>query len=165
MDDSYLNIVSWTWNCWVKKHVCCFLVTHSCPTVYDLMDCSPPGSSVHGILQAGILEWVAISSSGASSPSRDQTQSMFKFLIETIKLLLGKVVLTFHETHNPCTCLPMFSYPDLPCKPVLPAPRPQKFVDLISTFCLISILSFLSLIITKVVFLSQFMPFESLLWK
>ena len=36
------------------------LVTHSCPTLCDSMDSSPPGSSVHGILQAGILEWVAI---------------------------------------------------------------------------------------------------------
>ena len=32
--------------------------------VFDIMDCSPPGSSVHGILQARILEWVAISFSG-----------------------------------------------------------------------------------------------------
>ena len=37
------------------------------------MDCSPPGSSVHGISQSGILEWVAISSSRASSRPRDQT--------------------------------------------------------------------------------------------
>ena len=35
----------------------------SCPTLSELVDCSPPGSSVHGILQAKILEWVAISSS------------------------------------------------------------------------------------------------------
>ena len=33
----------------------------SCPTLCDLMDCSLPGSSVHGILQARILEWIAIS--------------------------------------------------------------------------------------------------------
>ena len=39
----------------------------SCPTLCDLVDCSPPGSSVHGILQARILEWVAISSSRGSS--------------------------------------------------------------------------------------------------
>ena len=32
----------------------------SCPTLRDPMDCSPPGSSVHGILQARILEWVAM---------------------------------------------------------------------------------------------------------
>ena len=37
------------------------LVAQSCLTLYDPMDCSLPGSSVHGILQARILEWVAIS--------------------------------------------------------------------------------------------------------
>ena len=37
------------------------------------MDCSPIGSSVHGILQARILEWVAMPSSRGSSPLRDQT--------------------------------------------------------------------------------------------
>ena len=41
-----------------------------CPSV----DCSPPGSSVHGISQAGILEWVAISFSKGSSQPRDQTR-------------------------------------------------------------------------------------------
>ena len=40
---------------------CCCLVSQSCPTLCDPMDCSPPGSSVPGILQARILEWVAIS--------------------------------------------------------------------------------------------------------
>ena len=43
------------------------LVTQSYLTLCDPMDCSPPGSSVHGILQARILEWVAMSSSGGSS--------------------------------------------------------------------------------------------------
>ena len=38
----------------------------SCPTLCDLIDCSPPGSSVPGILQARTLEWVAISFSNAS---------------------------------------------------------------------------------------------------
>ena len=37
------------------------LVVQSCPTLCDPMDCSPSGSSVHGILQARILEWAAIS--------------------------------------------------------------------------------------------------------
>ena len=37
------------------------------------MDCSPPGSSVHGILQARILEWVAIPLSRGSSQPKDQT--------------------------------------------------------------------------------------------
>ena len=35
-------------------------ITQSCPTVSDPMDCSPPGSSIHGIFQARVLEWVAI---------------------------------------------------------------------------------------------------------
>ena len=50
------------------------LVTRSCPTLCDPMDCSPPGSSVYGILQARILEWVAIPFSRGSSWPRDQTQ-------------------------------------------------------------------------------------------
>ena len=50
------------------------LVTQSHLTLCDTMDCSPPGSSVHGILQARILEWVTIPFSRGSSPPRDQTQ-------------------------------------------------------------------------------------------
>ena len=47
----------------------CVLVAQSCPTLCDPVDCSPPGSSVHGILQARILEWVAILfSRGSSQP-------------------------------------------------------------------------------------------------
>ena len=42
-------------------------------TLGDPMDCGPPGSSVHGIFQARVLEWVAISFSRGSSWSRDQT--------------------------------------------------------------------------------------------
>ena len=46
----------------------------SCQTLCDPVDCSPPGSSIHGILQARILVWVAISFSRGSSPPRDWTQ-------------------------------------------------------------------------------------------
>ena len=42
---------------------CCCWIAKSYPTLWDPMDCSPPGSSVHGILQAITLEWVAMSSS------------------------------------------------------------------------------------------------------
>ena len=49
-------------------------VAQSCPTLCDPVDCSPPSSSVHGILQARILEWVAISFSRAPSRPRDWTQ-------------------------------------------------------------------------------------------
>ena len=45
------------------------------PTLCDPMDCSLPGSSVHGIFQARVLEWVAISFSRGSSQPRDQTWS------------------------------------------------------------------------------------------
>ena len=46
----------------------------SCQTLCDPMDCSLPGSSLHGILQARVLEWVAISFSRGSSQPRDQTR-------------------------------------------------------------------------------------------
>ena len=52
---------------------CCCLVTKISLTLFAPIDCSPPGSSVHGISQAGILEQFAISFSRVSSWSRDQT--------------------------------------------------------------------------------------------
>ena len=74
------------WRCWllvsVRPHAAvkwyhpsalpfpscyCCLVTKSCPTLCNPMDYSPPGSSVHGISQARILEWVAVSFSRGSS--------------------------------------------------------------------------------------------------
>ena len=50
------------------------LVAQLCLTLCDLRDCSPPGSSVHGILQARTLQWLAISFSRGSSQLRDRTQ-------------------------------------------------------------------------------------------
>ena len=47
------------------------LVAQLCPTLCDPMDCSPSGSSVHGILRARVLEGVAMPSSGGSSWPRD----------------------------------------------------------------------------------------------
>ena len=49
-------------------------VIQACLTVCHPMDCNLPGSSVHGILQARILEWVAVSFSRGSSRPRDRTQ-------------------------------------------------------------------------------------------
>ena len=54
-------------------NLCCCLLTKLCPTLCDPIDCSPPGSSVHGISQARILEWVAISFSRGSSQCKDRT--------------------------------------------------------------------------------------------
>ena len=50
------------------------LVAQLCLTLCNLMDASPLGSSVYGILQARILEWVGMPSSRESSQPRDQTQ-------------------------------------------------------------------------------------------
>ena len=49
------------------------LVTQSCQTLYNPMNCDPPGSSVHEILQARILEWVAIPFPRVPSQPRDTT--------------------------------------------------------------------------------------------
>ena len=48
----------------ITFYTCCCLVTNLCLTLYDPMDCCPPGSSVHGISQARILECVAVCFSG-----------------------------------------------------------------------------------------------------
>ena len=53
--------------------VCCAKLLQSCPVVCDPMDYSPPGSSVHGILQARTLKWAAKPSSRRSSRPRDGT--------------------------------------------------------------------------------------------
>ena len=56
-----------------KYYIQACTVTKSCPTLYDTMDCNLPDSSVHGISQAKILEWVSIPFSRGSSQPRDQT--------------------------------------------------------------------------------------------
>ena len=64
-------LIYWVWNTHAHTHT---HVTQSCSTLCDPMDCSPPGSSLHGILQARILEWVAIPFSRGSSRLRDGAQ-------------------------------------------------------------------------------------------
>ena len=59
---------------WIRLNIClCVKSLQSCPTL-TLWDCSPPDSSVHGILQARILEGVAMPSCRGPSPPRDRTQ-------------------------------------------------------------------------------------------
>ena len=73
------NCVRW-WMCsfYYGNHLATYevkvLVAQSCLTLWDPMDYSPPGSFVHGILQARILEWVAILFSRRSPWPRDQTR-------------------------------------------------------------------------------------------
>ena len=57
-----------------RPNVLCMLVAPLCPNLWDLIDCSLPSSSVHGILQARILEWIAISFSRGCSHPRDRTR-------------------------------------------------------------------------------------------
>ena len=64
-------------------------VTWSCPTLYFLMECSPPGSSVHEIFQAGILEWVVTSYSKGSSQPKDQTHLPHLLFRQADSLPLG----------------------------------------------------------------------------
>ena len=69
------------------------LVAQLCLTLSDHVDCSPQASSVHGTLQARILEWVAISLSKRSSKPRDQTQVSCIagfFIIWATRELVGK---------------------------------------------------------------------------
>ena len=75
------------------------LVIQSCLTLCDTTDCSLPGSSVHGILQAKILEWAAIPFSRGSSQPRDQTQ---------VSCTAGRffTIWATRETEKEC-CLPI----------------------------------------------------------
>ena len=71
---AFLRILFLRWN--MKNSKLCVLRAKSlqlCPTLCDPMDCSPPGSSVHGISQARMLACVAISYSTGSSWTRDGT--------------------------------------------------------------------------------------------
>ena len=67
-------------------------VTQLCPTVCDPRDCSPPGSTVHGILQTRILEWVAVPFSRGSSWPRNQT------LVPSVSCIAGG--LKWHSTYS-----------------------------------------------------------------
>ena len=67
----------------------------SCPTLCNPVDCSPPGSSVHGILQARILEWVAILSSKGYS----------QLLSLTSPALAGRFFIIITTTKPVCVCV------------------------------------------------------------
>ena len=96
-------------------------VAQSCPTLCDPVDCSPPGSSVHGILQARVLEWAAISFFRGSSRPRDRTHvspfsctgrwilyhCMLLRVISKMELALGKKIkalLKFMDCLNSVRC-------------------------------------------------------------
>ena len=84
---------------------CCCLVTQSCLTLREPMDCSPPGFSVCGILQARILEWVAISFSRGSSPPRDCIDRWIQPKDQTHVSCIGSVFLTTETPQTTTACV------------------------------------------------------------
>ena len=95
-------------------------VTQSCPALYGRMDCSPPGSSVHRILQAGILEWVAASYCRVSSRPRDRT------CVSCVRCIDMQIL--YHQCHlgSPCMCI---SDEGL-CRGVIPGSRVSVYLAL-----------------------------------
>ena len=73
----YLTSPLWSW----------VLSAPSCPILCNLMDCSPPGSSVRGVSQARILEWVVIPFSRGSSRHRDWTHIFYRFLFTVSQIM------------------------------------------------------------------------------
>ena len=67
-------------------------VTQSCLSLFDSIDCSPLGSSVHGILQARIQEWVAISFSRVSSRTRDQKPGTPALQADSLPCQIQKII-------------------------------------------------------------------------
>ena len=70
----------------------------ACPALCDPMDCCPPGSYVHGILQTSILEWVAMPFSRGSSQPRDQTWVLMSFTSSALacRLFTTSAILEAH---------------------------------------------------------------------
>ena len=94
------------------------LVTQSCLTLCDPIDCSPPGSAVHGILQARILEWVALSSPPGNlpnpgieprSPASQAITGRFPIFPINQQLLFSRWVMS--DSVTPCTAARQASRP------------------------------------------------------
>ena len=86
-------------NIYIYIFCCCCWVRKSCLTLCNPMNCSPQSASVHGISQARILDWVAISFSRGSSWSRDQTR---------VSCIAGR----FFTTEPPGKYIYVFFFPD-----------------------------------------------------
>ena len=106
---SYFSVITQTFSLigsWSKSLTAWHGVrTQLCPALWDPMDCSLPESSVHGIVPVRIVEWIAISSSSASSQHRDQTyisciQQVDSFTT-TLVLFLSKLSSTVKNIQHP----------------------------------------------------------------
>ena len=87
--------------------VCVCVYAQPCPTLFDPMDYSPPGSSVNGIFQGKMLEWVAISCSRRSSQPRDRSRVSCIGRWVLYHWATRKVLLywTSTNTYSACVCL------------------------------------------------------------
>ena len=99
--------------CTIFPLVFWLLVAQSCPSLYEPVDCSPPGSSVCGIFQARTLEWPAISFSRGPSPPRDRTQASCSggrfFTIQATReaLEIGRTQVFSPLLYNYCNNFPL----------------------------------------------------------
>ena len=91
----------------LKKWKVQVLVAQSCPTLYDPMNCSPPGSSLHGILQVRILAWVAIPFSRESFPVQGlklallhYRQILYHLSHQRVNFLVQTIVYLFCRLRN-----------------------------------------------------------------
>ena len=78
-----------------RDQVCATKSLQSCPTLCHPGDCSPPASSVHGILQARILEWVALFSSRGSFQTRDPT------CVSCVSCISRQLIYHYHYHDSP----------------------------------------------------------------
>ena len=74
----------------MKNGSCCCLVSKLCLTLCDPMDCNPPGSSVHGTLQAEMLDWVAISFSRGIFPTQGLSLWLLNWQVDSTTEPPGK---------------------------------------------------------------------------
>ena len=81
-------------------------IAQSCPTLCDPMDCGLPDSSIHGIFQATVLEWVTISFSRGSSQPRDRTQ-VSRIAGRRFTLWATREVPLQHEQHSIYLSVPL----------------------------------------------------------
>ena len=80
--------------------MCCTELLQSCPALCDPIDCSLPGSSVHGILQAKILEWVAVPFSRGSSAPRDEIGVSYISCVGCWVFFTIRTTWEAHRVHN-----------------------------------------------------------------
>ena len=91
---SWLLCLFFFWALWaylsslVPHELVCAKLFQSCPTFYNSVDCSPPGFSVHRLLQARILKWVAIPSSRGSFSFRNRTP------VSCVSCIAGRFITT-----------------------------------------------------------------------